>query len=98
MSYFYISFVAKPKGCLGGTVVSAADNAAAIEEATRQGINPGGEAVIAEIPTDVENDPIIISYRNRLVSPEELLANGGKRLSECDVEVNFVCAECNNDP
>jgi hypothetical protein len=90
MPKFYLSF-ADDTGSLGGTIVEAENNMSAVREATRLGINPGGEAAIIRVPEPYP--PHLLGYLNRLVSREELLRDGGRKLSnECAL---IVCEECN---
>lgn len=74
---YYISF-ATDDGFLGATVVEASSSESALEEATRLGINPGGEAAILEVPEGFENEAR--QMLNRLVGLDEMLTqHGGKR-------------------
>lgn len=105
MTYFYISFAMPKKagGFRGATVVEAENAESAVAVATLRGLNPGGEAAILEVPSQYENNQEFTSYRNRLVSKEEILGLGGKRLADLPqamqdrfgVEVTLVCSCCN---
>ena len=77
---FYISF-ATDEGFRGATVVEAMDEFDAIATTTVLGINPGGEAVIIELPQDLppETRAQMLCYKDRLVSKEELMADGARR-------------------
>lgn len=102
MPYFYISF-ATDEGFRGATVVMADGADDAIAEATRRGLNPGGQAAIIEAPPECENEPDFRALINRLLGREEMLEQGGRRLgdlSEEDQEVvialaDSVCEGCN---
>lgn len=102
MSLFYISF-ATDKGFRGATVVSAADDAAALAEATRRGLNPGGEAAIIAVPPEAEDHPDMARLLNRLAGRDEMIAEGGKRLGDCsddvqscfDAAASRACNDCN---
>lgn len=79
---WYISF-ASETGFLGATVVEADSPPAALEEATRLGINPGGEAAIWWLAErDDGTIPDIAKFRDRLVWRDECEATGGKLLSD----------------
>jgi hypothetical protein len=94
--WFYISF-ALPKsqgGFLGATVVQAQNAPAALEWATRRGLNPGGEAQIIPIPPERAHHPEVVPLRNRLVSKEEIMARG-KVGHGYHQNAEVVCADCN---
>ena len=73
----------------------------ALAEATRLGINPGGEALCIPVFQDII--PKMKPYLNRLISPEEMLAKGGKKMRDIekgDAEVfefygTKICGDCN---
>lgn len=75
MMMFYLSFSDDAR-FLGGTVVAATSPKDAIEQTYRLGINPGGKALICEVPEDQESNPDVISIFNRLATKAELLAMG----------------------
>jgi hypothetical protein len=88
--YFYISFAADD-GFRGATVVKGRSAEDALKEATRRGLNPGGEAAILAFPpgaAERESDLRSASARpwrsmiNRLVGKEELIAAGAKRVGD----------------
>jgi hypothetical protein len=101
-SLFYISF-ATDEGFRGATVVRAEDHAAAIEEATARGLNPGGEAAILQVPSEIEDAPDVVPLINRLVGREEMIALGGRRHGDLSPELRatvgghavVVCEHCN---
>jgi hypothetical protein len=95
-SLFYISFArAKAEGgFLGGTVVEADDAPGALAEATRRGLNPGGEAQIVRVPDANVNAPTIRALHNRLASKAELLARGENRGGYHE-HAEVVCDDCN---
>ncbi len=80
MPMYYISF-ATAAAFLGATVVRADDAKSAIKEATLRGLNPGGEAMVVEVPPDVESAPDIAPLLNRLSEEDEILGRGGKRVA-----------------
>jgi hypothetical protein len=96
MTWFYISFAKAKKdgGHLGSTVVEASDPDGALAEATRRGLNPGGEAQIIPVPARNNNHPEIVPLRNRLVSKAELARTGGIR-GGYHKNSSVVCQECN---
>jgi hypothetical protein len=94
--WFYISF-ARAKadgGFLGGTVVQADDAPSALAEATRRGLNPGGEAQIVRVPDANINNPTVVALRNRLASKAEMLARGENRGGYHE-RAEVVCEDCN---
>jgi hypothetical protein len=101
---FYISF-ATDEGFFGATVVAGEDEIDAIATATILRLNPGGEAAVLEVPDDLTREDRVemLSYRNRLVSKEELVRHGAKRLTDLSNEMQgayeeactVVCKECN---
>lgn len=113
---FYLSFITPTPpdncrpgdGCLGVCVVDGDTMVAALAEATRLGINPGGEAMGLHIPVrsadELPEDGR--SYYQRLVPVSELRANGARTLGQLeDADPDFaeaikgnaehVCACCN---
>jgi hypothetical protein len=86
MAYWYISF-ATDDAFLGATVVEAASSRGAFDEATRRGINPGGNAAIVGMPEDCEDEADVQAMLNRLVHKDELLAMGGRARKDCPPEV-----------
>jgi hypothetical protein len=84
MKLFYISFASETE-FLGATVLEAVDEIAVLNEATRQGLNPGGQAAILELPYRAlaEADDIR-SMQGRLIGKEEMKAMGGKRHGDLD--------------
>jgi hypothetical protein len=101
---FYISF-ATDAGFRGATVVEAANEANAVIVASRLGLNPGGEAAVLAIPADAGARELaeILSYKNRLVGKDELVANGARKLRDLPGNMQaaiadaatVVCEDCN---
>jgi hypothetical protein len=94
--WWYISF-ARAKadgGFLGGTVVQADDAPGALAEATRRGLNPGGEAQIVRVPSENVHNRTVLALRNRLVGKAKLLALGEKR-GGYHPNAEVVCEDCN---
>jgi len=102
MPYFYISF-ATDEGFLGATVVRATDADGALSVASEKGLNPGGEAMIVEVPEQAESEPDMLAMIDRLVGKNEMLANGGTRHGDLSPEkraaieaaADRVCQSCN---
>lgn len=68
-SWWYLSF-ASEAAFLGGVIVEAASKVGAVRQASRLGINPGGEALVMAISDD---DPLPApEFRNRLLTVEDL--------------------------
>lgn len=106
MGHYYISF-ATDEGHRGSTVVKAHDPLHAVVVATELGLNPGGEAAVLYIPPGAEqSEPDLRSMINRLVTAEELLAQGAKKLGDLpqymqdrfEQAADVVCAGCNENP
>jgi len=101
MGLWYISFAAG-EGFRGATVVEARSSEGAHAEATRRNLNPGGEAAILPVPPRHEGEAR--AYLNRLVSLEELIADGGKRVDDLPPKTaeaihaaaDHICQECNS--
>ena len=95
-TWFYISF-ARTKaegGHLGSTVVQATNAESALVEATRRGLNPGGEAQIVPVPPDRNEHPDLVRCRNRLVSKAELMAASDGYSRGYHENSAVVCEEC----
>jgi hypothetical protein len=70
-------------------------------------INPGGEAAILEMPEgmNASEHAEMLSYKDRLVTKEELVANGAKRMADLpeymqdrfEEEAVKICDECSGD-
>jgi hypothetical protein len=82
MTLWYISF-AGAEGFRGATVVAASSSEGAYVEAMRRNLHPGGEAGILPVPQKHEGEARL--YLNRLVSLEELIAHGGKKIDDLPV-------------
>lgn len=105
MSLFYISF-ATPTEFLGATVVEAEDDQSALTKVTTAGVNPGGEALVIQIPFGLPADHMVQqrSYTGRLVTKDELIGHGAKRSGDLGPDMQnalkenatFVCAEGND--
>lgn len=101
MTLFYLSF-ASERAFLGATVVEAADAEAAVAEASRRGLNPGGEIAVLAVPPDAEDERDVLALRNRLLNERAMLALGGSKIagrSPADRAfaraAELVCEDCN---
>jgi hypothetical protein len=102
MAYWYISF-ANTQGFRGATVVKAISANSALAEATRRGLNPGGEAAILQIPKHQENESDVIAMTNRLLTVRRMEALGAKPVLQMppaiqnafDADAEKVCAQLN---
>lgn len=96
---YWISF-ASDTGPLGVAIVEAETGAEALNVASRLKLNPGGQAMIVEIPT-VEGRHEAWPYRNRLISREEIERIFGPPADPADVieaagdKCTLVCDDCN---
>lgn len=82
MTYWYLSFATETEA-LGATVVQADNIDDAIAEATRLGINPGGEVMILELQDDaIEREPDIPKLLNTLLTPKELEEMGYAQMAQ----------------
>jgi len=99
---WYISF-AGDEGFRGATVVAAHSAEGALAEATRRNLNPGGEAKMLPVPPQGLDQAR--RYLNRLVSEEELIADGGRKQRDMNPEIaeafdraaETICQHCNSD-
>ena len=102
VSRFYISF-ANDSEFLGGTVVEASSAEDALTEATRRGLNPGGQAAVLLIPQEVEKDAEMSALFNTLRTADEMLAFGAEKVINLDIQekaafedqASVVCDDCN---
>jgi len=99
---YWISFCGEH--FLGVAIVQAGSLAGAVKEATRRKINPGGEAVVFEIPPRYRQQHW--PYRNRLIKREELEPIFGPMVTGAEVTNRaieaagpersaIVCQQCN---
>jgi hypothetical protein len=69
---YWVSFAGEGPGDFRGVViVEACTFEGAVNEATRRGLNPGGEAAIFEVPTAAHRHQAW-PYRNRLLQKPEI--------------------------
>lgn len=102
MTEFYISFATADE-FRGGTIVTAIDQEAGLAVATSMGRNPGGEALIVEVPAEVSEEPDVQILRTKLAGREEMIAMGGCRRRDLPEDVKdkiedsavTVCEDCN---
>lgn len=99
MTFWYLSFATETAN-LGATIVEAASEESAFATATMRGLNPGGSVMIWEIPVGAEE---IKALFNRLASPAELRALGGRKIGDLPADLkryaettaSEVCECCN---
>jgi hypothetical protein len=90
MKLFYISFATDTE-FLGATVLESHDELSVLAEATKHNLNPGGQAAILELPYEALLAPDVKIMQGRLVSKEEMLANGAVRHGDMsdDMQTKF---------
>lgn len=102
MPYYWLSF-ADDERFRGAAIVEAPHLWAALPEANRRGLNPGGECLAMEIPPEHVEEARV--YRNRLITDGRELARFGEpstheqyeTLVQESPDVAFrVCARCNS--
>lgn len=71
MNLYYISFATETE-FLGSTVVEGVNEKQAFEIATNNGLNPGGQAAILELPLECYEFPEIVLLKYKLLNKEEL--------------------------
>jgi hypothetical protein len=97
---YWISF-ASETGFLGVVIVESTSLKGAFREATRRGLNPGGEAAVFQIPT-ARHRQYAAPYRNRLLSRAEVAAVFGPSadvkqvLQAAGGRGAVICAKCNS--
>lgn len=103
MKTYWMSF-ATDEGSRGVVIMDAESEEHAVTRANEMRLNPGGEIAILECPTDAESQQEIAKLgKHRLISPQELFAEGGKKFGELEPELQevvanearIVCEECN---
>lgn len=100
MTLFYISFASKTE-FLGATIVEARDQRQAVEIAALIGVNPGGEAMILDVPLDQYETGFTARLLNSLVGRDELMRLGGVRWGDltpkdkADFNVSKAHEDCN---
>ncbi len=97
---YWISFVDEQDHFAGAVIVESAGGfGGALEEAIRRGLNPGGQALVMEIPARHRDQAR--PYRHRLMQRDELLRvfgplAGGQELRErAGDHAQVICAKCN---
>ena len=106
MTYWYISF-ASETSFLGATIVEGSSAEDAIQNATKLGLNPGGEAALLRIPggEDCMSDSGCLAMHNKLLNEEEMhnLPGGSVRYEDLegkwrelvDDYSETICSDCN---
>lgn len=89
MKTYWISFVDETN--LGCCIVDAENEKEAIEKTLELKINPGGEAMLCELPANGDADDEIKKWgKNRLISQEDLMNDGYKKLKDFDDETRHI--------
>jgi hypothetical protein len=97
---YWISFASETAGCLGVAIVEANSLTGAVKEATRRGINPGGQAAVFECPT-AHDRQMAWPYRNRLLSRDEAVrifgppGDANATLEAAGDRAAVICDHCN---
>lgn len=99
MTLFWLSFAVTSKS-LGVAIVEAKSLSGAVSEASRRGINPGGEVLGLEVPSACVD--AARPYRNRLLTAEEAVRVFGPKSSAEELVdaqekgyTDVICEECN---
>lgn len=72
---YYISF-AEPDRFLSATIVRAASEIGAVKRSSELGTNPGGSAMVIEVPEDHPEYAVFLAAENRVLTKHEALALG----------------------
>lgn len=78
MNLYYISFATETE-FLGATVVEAVSETNALEVATNNGLNPGGQAAIIFVPEFVHESPDVAPLKYKLFNKEQMKELGALR-------------------
>lgn len=89
MNLYYISFASETK-FLGATVVEGISETNALEIATNNALNPGGQAAIIYIPEELHNEPDVAPLKYKLFSKEQMEALGAKRHGDLSNELKIA--------
>lgn len=85
MKLFYISFATETE-FLGATVLESHNELSVLAEATKHGLNPGGQAAIMEIPYELLDKPDVRQMQGNLLNKEQMMQLGASRLGDLDEE------------
>ena len=83
MKLFYISFATDTE-FLGATVLESHDEFSVLAEASKHGLNQGGQAAILEIPYAALDAPDIRMMQGKLLNKKEMIANGAVRYGDIE--------------
>ena len=75
ISWWWISFT-DTTGFLGAAIVQGHTVGSALTRAHELGVNPGGEAVLAQIGPDLTGTPVRPKHTDRLLSREQIDQEG----------------------
>lgn len=85
MNLYYISFATEIE-FLGATVVEGVSEANALEVATNNGLNPGGQAAILCVPDQCYELPDVAPLKYKLFNKEQMKALGATRHGDLSEE------------
>jgi hypothetical protein len=94
MKLFYISFATDVE-FLGATVIDGLSETSALDIATNLGLNPGGQAVVLELPPDLWEAPDVKPMIGKLFNKEQMRAMGSKSHKDLDEETKELL-ECSS--
>lgn len=103
MSLFYISFSTETD-FLGATIVSGLHEDDALIQATKKGLNPGGQAAIILIPQEALGSPDVNIMSDRLMSKEDMIKEipsvryadmSEEQQALFEVNAVVICEKCN---
>jgi hypothetical protein len=85
---FWISFATDETGNLGCCIVDAKNETDAIKKTWKLKINPGGQAMLTEYALNESAKIEIAKWgKNKLISPEDLMNDGYKKLKDLDLDL-----------
>ena len=89
MNLYYISFATDTE-FLGSTVVEGITETQALQIATNNDLNPGGQAAILEIPRELYEAPDIVPLKYKLLNKEQMIALGAKRHGSLEAHERLI--------
>ena len=93
MKLFYISYATDTE-FLGATVIECVAKEFVLQEASKHGLNPGGQAAVLEIPYKALEAADIRIMQGKLLNKEEMIATGAIRHADLpeDMKHKFEAA------
>jgi hypothetical protein len=89
MKLFYISFATDTE-FLGATVIDGISETQALDIITNLGLNPGGQAIILELPPYLWEAPDIKPMIGKLFNKEQMRAMGSKAHKDLNEDVREI--------